>query len=210
MAVIKKQSLVDQIYARLRELIITGKLPLGSRINVSELQQSLGVSSTPLREALNRLQQDGLVVLRPNLGASVLALEPHDIDEIQELALTLQAAAVRLALARADREQIACQLEDQLAHYAAARSPKDQVRAVFDLIGVFYRHCGNRRLDQSMVALQAQVLLLRHLYARQSDCRDHSGLLAPLPGAVRDNDPDRVIRLLEDYQQATRPRLDGD
>lgn len=49
MAAIKKQSLVDQIYQRLRENIITMQLPLGSHLNVNELQSQMGVSCTPIR-----------------------------------------------------------------------------------------------------------------------------------------------------------------
>ena len=60
--ILKKQSLVDQIYDQLRYDIINLKLPLGSRLNVSELQERFGISSTPIREAINRLQTDGLVV----------------------------------------------------------------------------------------------------------------------------------------------------
>ena len=72
MAAIKKQSLVDQIYQRLRENIITMQLPLGSHLNVNELQSQMGVSCTPIREAINRLQQEGLVVYENNVGARVL------------------------------------------------------------------------------------------------------------------------------------------
>ena len=69
MSKIKKQSLVDQLYSQLREEIITLRYPLGSRLNVNEIQDDYGVSSTPLREALNRLQQEGLVVMENNVGA---------------------------------------------------------------------------------------------------------------------------------------------
>ena len=103
MAKIKKQSLVDQIYSRLREDILNLRFPLGSRINVNEIQDELGVSSTPLREALNRLQQEGLVVMENNVGASVLTLDAHDVEEIEELAFTLQSAAVRFSLELGDR-----------------------------------------------------------------------------------------------------------
>lgn len=93
MAAIKKQSLVDQIYQRLRENIITMQLPLGSHLNVNELQSQMGVSCTPIREAINRLQQEGLVVYENNVGARVLMLDEHDVREIQELAATLQVTA---------------------------------------------------------------------------------------------------------------------
>ncbi len=115
MAPIKKRSLVDQVYERLRGDIITLRLPLGSKVNVNELQDVLGVSCTPIREAINRLQQEGLVSYENNVGAHVLTLTPRDVEEIQQLATTL--------------------------------------------------HCGNRRLDRSMLAIQGQQLLLRNIYA---------------------------------------------
>ena len=90
MARIKKASLVDQIHSKLREDIITLKIPMGTRLNVNELQSDLGVSCTPIREAVNRLQQEELVVYENNVGARVLTLHEHDVREINELALTLQ------------------------------------------------------------------------------------------------------------------------
>jgi DNA-binding GntR family transcriptional regulator len=86
MAAIKKRSLVDQVYERLRNDIITLRLPLGSKVNVNELQDTLGVSCTPIREAVNRLQQEGLVTYENNVGARVLTLAPKDVEEIQQLA----------------------------------------------------------------------------------------------------------------------------
>ena len=54
MSIIKKHSLVDQVYEKLRNDIISLHIPLGSKINVNELQETLGVSCTPIREAINR------------------------------------------------------------------------------------------------------------------------------------------------------------
>ena len=59
--VIKRYSLVDQVHDQLRKDIVSLQLPLGSKVNVNELQETLGVSCTPIREAVNRLQQEGLV-----------------------------------------------------------------------------------------------------------------------------------------------------
>lgn len=117
MAAIKKQSLVDQIYQRLRENIITMQLPLGSHLNVNELQSQMGVSCTPIREAINRLQQEGLVVYENNVGARVLMLDEHDVREIQELAATLQVTAVRLALRQGDRQRMALEIREQIRRY---------------------------------------------------------------------------------------------
>ena len=75
MAAIQKRSLVDQVYERLRSDIITLQLPLGSRINVNELQDTLGVSCTPIREAINRLQQEGLISYENNVGAIAFSIQ---------------------------------------------------------------------------------------------------------------------------------------
>ena len=95
---IQKKSLVDMVYDKLRESIIQLQLPLGSKLNVNELRDRMGVSCTPIREAINRLQQEGLVVYENNVGAHIISLAPHDVIEIQQLGMTLHGAAIHLAI----------------------------------------------------------------------------------------------------------------
>jgi DNA-binding GntR family transcriptional regulator len=166
MAAIQKRSLVDQVYERLRNDIITLQLPLGSRINVNELQDTLGVSCTPIREAINRLQQEGLITYENNVGARVLSLEAKDVEDIQLLATTLHCAAAKLAMDRGDHAVMAELLHKQAERFEAANDPDAQVDAVHHFIEVFYKHCGNRRLDRSMLSIQGQQLIIRNLYAR--------------------------------------------
>ena len=177
MAAIQKRSLVDQVYERLRSDIITLRLPFGSKINVNELQDTLGVSCTPIREAINRLQQEGLITYENNVGARVLTLEPKDVEDIQLLATTLHCAAAKLAMDRGDHEAMSVHLRRRLEQFRTAESAADQVDAVHHFIEVFYKNCGNRRLDRSMLSIQGQQLLLRNLYAKQgvdkaADCAD--------------------------------------
>ena len=146
MAAIKKRSLVDQVYEMLRGDIITLRRPLGSKLNVNELQDELGVSCTPIREAVNRLQQEGLVVYENNVGAHILDLDQHDITEIEQLAMTLHCAAIRLAMAHGDRAAIVTGLEKYLEEYRRARNVQSEVMAVNRFVGTFYAHCGNSGL----------------------------------------------------------------
>lgn len=166
MAAIKKRSLVDQVYERLRSDIVTLRLPLGSKVNVNELQDTLGVSCTPIREAVNRLQQEGLVTYENNVGARVLTMESRDVEEIQFLATTLHCAAAKLAMDRGDHKAMAEQLRRRLNEFIAAETPAALVSAVHHFIEVFYVHCGNRRLDRSMLSIQGQQLIIRNLYAQ--------------------------------------------
>lgn len=207
MAKIKKQSLVDQIYTILREDILTLKYPLGGRINVNEVQELYGVSSTPLREALNRLQQAGLVVIENNVGASVTTLNAHDVEEIEELAFTLQTAAVNLSLSRGNRDLMYQKISDQVQRYASARNTRENLKAFYDLIGVFYHNCGNRRLDSSMIALQSQVLLLRYIYAECSGSGGNLDLMEQIRDGVRDNDPERILQALQEHTRRSHPEI---
>lgn len=207
MAKIVKQSLTDQIYTQLRNDILTLTYPLGSRINVNEVQERLGVSSTPFREALNRLQQDGLVVIVPNVGASVLSLDAQDVAEIEEAAFTLQTAAVRLALQRGDREKILAEIDSNIRRYASARSSRECLKAFFDLIGTFYHNCGNRRLDSTMIALQGQVLLLRYIYAECPGSKDNLDALEAIRDGVKENDLEKILAALQLYSSRSTPAI---
>lgn len=207
MARIKKQSLVDQIYAVLREDILTLKYPLGGHINVNDIQEKYGVSSTPLREALNRLQQAGLVVIENNVGASVTTLNAHDVEEIEEVAFTLQTAAVKLSLARGDREQMLQEINEQVLRYSVARNTRENLKAFHDLIGVFYHNCGNRRLDSSMIALQSQMLLLRYIYAECPGSGKNLDILEQIRDGVRDNSPKSILNALNEHIQRSHPEI---
>lgn len=207
MASIKRASLVDQTYQKLREDIITLKIPMGTRLNASELQAELGVSSTPIREALNRLRQEELTVNENNIGASVLTLDAHDVREIHELALTLQQAAVRLAMKNGDREAIAQEITAQIDRYQNARTPRDRVKAVHNLIAVFYHHCGNQRLDRSMVAIQGQVLLLRYIYAECPGSDSHLTDLTQMRDGVVQGDVGMICDALQRYGERAVPAI---
>ncbi len=207
MARIKKASLVDQIYSRLREDIITLKIPMGTRLNVNELQSELGVSCTPIREAVNRLQQEELVIYENNVGARVLTLDEHDVREIHELALTIQQAAVQLSMKNGNLDEMLDAVEEQLDRYKSARSPREGVKAVHNLIGVFYHHCGNRRLDRSMVAIQGQMLLLRHIYAECPGWSGHAAELTALRDGVEDEDARAVCAALQSYMEQSTPAI---
>ena len=207
MASIKRASLVDQTYQKLREDIITMKIPMGTRLNANELQAELGVSSTPIREALNRLRQEELIVNENNIGASVLTLDAHDVREIHELALTLQQAAARLAMKNGDREVMAQEIAAQLGRYQHARTPRDRVKAVHNLIAVFYHHCGNRRLDRSMVAIQGQVLLLRYIYAECPGNDSHLADLTQMRDGVVQGDVDMICDAFQRYGERAMPAI---
>jgi DNA-binding GntR family transcriptional regulator len=90
----------DLAYARVRELILSGSLDPGAVLNQVTLAQQIGVSTTPLREALRRLAQQGLVDLGAHRDARVAALDPAEARDLVELRQSLDPLAAGLAAAR--------------------------------------------------------------------------------------------------------------
>jgi len=103
----ERGSLPAAVAASLRERIIQGQLAPGARLNERDLCEVLGVSRTPLREALRILANEGLVRLEPHRGAQVVTLSEHDIREAFELIGGLEAMSCRLACERATDAEIA-------------------------------------------------------------------------------------------------------
>ena len=196
---IKKTSLVDKVYERLRTDIISLKLPLGSKLNVNELQTTLGVSCTPIREAVNRLQLEGLVEYEVNVGAHVLTLTEHDVEEIQFLSMTLHKAAISLAMKHGDRSKIAAAFTKHLDEYEAAKTIDSEVLAIHRMVGTFYKNCGNKRLDKSMISSQGQLLLLRYAYASSRETRgaDADSFKLMLQG-IQTGDAELVCQALQE------------
>lgn len=117
---ISRRTLHEELVERLREIILEGGLEAGAKVPERELCERLGVSRTPMREALKVLAADKLVTLIPNRGAVVRGLTPDDIDELFPVIGALEALAGELACAHITDEQIAAITalhEDMLAHY---------------------------------------------------------------------------------------------
>ena len=92
-----RRSLHDDLVERLRDMIIAGTLPPGSRVHEGQIGAALGVSRTPLREALKFLASEGLIELQPGRGAVVRTLTHRDVEGMLQVLVTLEDLAGRLA-----------------------------------------------------------------------------------------------------------------
>lgn len=97
----------DTVVDHLREMIVEGQLPAGSRINERELCEQLGISRTPLREAVKVLAAEGLIEITPNRGASVAEMSLSDVLEAFELMAGLESLSGELACERISDSELA-------------------------------------------------------------------------------------------------------
>ncbi|WP_126975171.1 GntR family transcriptional regulator [Frigidibacter oleivorans] len=146
-------------YRRLLEEIRNGALTPGARLRETELAERLGISRTPVREAIRQLEADGLVVHMARQGATIRNLDHAEVVELYEMRSVLEGTAGRLAARAASDVELAelAALNDALA----ASDPGPQAR---ELNRQFHRTlleaARNRFLVKSMSALQKTLLIL--------------------------------------------------
>jgi DNA-binding GntR family transcriptional regulator len=154
--------LADEIAYRLRADILEGRLPLGAPLPHEQLAARFGVSRTPIREALRKLQATGLVELSPNRGAVVRTPARTELIEVYELRADLEGLACELACARASDEELDL-LEAAQERLAAAIAGARQDEASFDTAvadangafhGAIHRAASNGRLHATIRDLQ--------------------------------------------------------
>jgi DNA-binding GntR family transcriptional regulator len=97
----------DRIFSLIKEAIVEGHMPAGSKISEPELARAYGISRGPLREAIGRLEACGLVVRRPNVGARVVTLSSNQLIEIFHIREALEGMAARLAAQHMSDAEIA-------------------------------------------------------------------------------------------------------
>lgn len=119
------QSVVDHVYTALRERILSGDLPRASKLRQVSLAEEMGVSRTPLREALRRLAAEGLVDFSPNRGATVSELDFGDMRHAWAARVALEPGAARLAAERRDPDGIAA-MRDAIAAQRGADGERGQ------------------------------------------------------------------------------------
>jgi DNA-binding GntR family transcriptional regulator len=193
--ILARDSLTERVGEALRDAINTGALRAGELHSANEMAEQLGVSRTPVREALLVLADAGMVRLERNRGFRVLQRSPGHIAEVFQLRLLLEVPAARYAAARATPEGTA-ELRAQLdAMHAAAASGDAQLVARLDrgFHELVLSASQNRALISTVAGLRDQLLAVGASTAGRSRsltdiAREHEPILAALsardPGAA--------------------------
>jgi DNA-binding GntR family transcriptional regulator len=185
------QSVVDQVYAAVRARILSGELPRGSRLRQAALADELGVSRTPLREALRRLATEGLVELTANRGATVAEHDFGDQRQSWLARMALEPGAARIAAERNDGPSVRAMRDAIEAQRAAGGDPAES----YDV---------NRGFHLALVAASGNPYLLRFaemLWAPQ---------LGVLIYAMQADDPAHVLAWADDHERITDAVEAGD
>ncbi len=208
--ILRTQSLASVVYQELERMIVEGELQGGDRINEKALAEQQGVSRGPIREACRRLEEAGLVEIKPNRGAFVRKLVFDDVIEIYEIRAALFGFAGRILAQIITDPQIE-QLEAVLKKMRAFAETGD-VESYYPLNLEFHSlltsFTGNKRLARLYENLNKEL----HLYRRRTlvvgsnlkeSCDEHQEIL----DALRGGNPARISKAMRLHSMGGRNRL---
>lgn len=206
------ESVVDGV----RRLILSGQYASGDRLGEVELAATLGVSRTPVREALRLLAAEGLVEVTPNKGARVVAWSPAELEEIFALRAQVEGLAARRAAERITAEALDELEQIALAHAkATAAGPDRDLDRVYELNGLFHggvvqAASGGASLSSVVNSLVHSVVLHRTLHtfddaAMERSSRHHLEIVT----AMRNRDPEWAECVMRSHLLAARAELLG-
>ena len=167
----------DVVFHTLREAILKGDLKPGERLMELQLAAKLGVSRTPIREAIRMLQQEGLAVTIPRKGAQVAAMTEKDMEDVLQIREALEILAVQLACEKITGTQLAA-LEENLVRFETAVKSSDlklMAQMDIDFHDMIYQAASNPKLVQMLNNLREQVYRYRVEYLK--DEKNHPRLI---------------------------------
>ncbi|WP_158601995.1 GntR family transcriptional regulator [Pararobbsia silviterrae] len=159
----RPRSLAGVITERLRDAITNGEFAPGEALSEDTLAASLGTSRTPVREALNSLQYEGLVTIVPQKGTFVFAASADDVGELCDFRATLEVKAARLSMQH-HRDATLASLKKAYSEMTRARKQHDELayaRADHDFHASFLAHCDNHYLRSAYLLASGRVGALR-------------------------------------------------
>ncbi|MEY9835736.1 GntR family transcriptional regulator [Streptacidiphilus sp. EB103A] len=208
----RKQVLADTVYDTIRQQLLEHAIEPGSKLNINALAVALDVSPTPVREALARLEAEGLALKRTLAGYTAAPLlSTREFDELFELRMLVEPAAAARAAEHADAADL-----DVLAGYltemrrAQAAEPHEALQSFVRHDALFHDRIaaagGSALMRATLERLHAHTHLYR-LYFREGiaedTCREHERILDTL----REHDPDAAAATMRTHLSRAHKRL---
>ena len=157
------KSLEESVYFALEEEILSGKLKKGDSLTETSLSARLGVSRTPLRAALHRLAEEGLIEIAPNRGAVVVGIGDEELVDIYKIRIRLEGLASSEAAKRISQDDLK-KLRDsvELSEFYIAKQDAEHLKELdSEFHNIIYKASGNRLLCKTLTELHRNIQFYR-------------------------------------------------
>ena len=194
----------EVVFLTLRKSILRGELLPGERLMEISLANKLGVSRTPIREAIRMLEHEGLVVMKPRRGAQVAKITTQELNDVLEVRKSLETLAILKACERMTEEDIAAmrQAERRFESFVADKDSDLTELAEADVAfhDTIYQGTKNRRLIQILANLREQMYRFRIEYLKDAEMRsslvtEHIAIIE----AVCSRDADKAVKFITEH-----------
>jgi DNA-binding GntR family transcriptional regulator len=209
---IERASLHNVVISRIRDMIIEGYIAVGERIHEGHLCKQLGISRTPLREALKVLASEGLVELIPNRGAVVYRLTRKDARDMMDVLSHLEQIAAPLTCRNASDEEIdeICRLHDEMLKFYAVRDRLRYFKLNQQIHSRLVVLTGNESLFLVHDILQTRMKRIRYIGDRTEETwaaavADHEAMMA----ALKARDGERLSEAMVDHIMGSWERIES-
>lgn len=179
----------DVVFNTLRRAILRGELKPGERLMEIQLANKLGVSRTPIREAIRKLELEGLVLMIPRKGAEVAEITEKNLRDVLEVRCALEELAVQLACDRIDKSEVK-ELRAAAEHFKDVLDSDDitQIAQADEAFhDVIFTATDNQRLIQLLNNLREQMYRYRIEYLKKKECypqlmEEHEAIICAIEG----------------------------
>lgn len=196
--------LTDVVGERIREAIVTGDLKLGEQVSEAQLAALMGVSKTPVREALVRLQNQGLVEIHPQRGTYVFRLAPEEVTHLCRFRVLVETEALRDAMA-SDKARLVKSWQNCVAEMQVAEDARDLsalARIDMSFHWQLFDNCSSHYVRSAYELLRSQLTALRHRAPIADAVKSHQVLI----DAVIGGDDQSACALLTEHILDNAPR----
>ena len=208
----KSISLADQIFERLESDILIGKYAYGTLLTETALSEELGVSRTPIREALRRLQQENLIK-ETNKGMMVVGITEEDLKDIYNVRLKLEGMVIEKFIENITEESLAA-LKEILDFQEFYGGKHDSYHVIFkdsEFHESIYKNCGSPILCETLLPLHKKVVKFRQASIEKTgrtekSINEHKALY----NAIKQRDIASAKRLVEEHILNARNSIMGD
>ena len=207
----------DVVFYTLRQAILKGELEPGERLMEMQLAEQLGVSRTPIREAIRKLELEGLVVMIPRRGAIVAKITEKDLRDVLEVRSSLERLSTELACERMEDNTIIELTKAEEAFEAALNQDDITLEAQRDVEfhDVIYKSTGDLRLIQMLNNLREQMYRYRLEYlkydlAHQTLIEEHELIIGALSKRDKETATNIIVRHVSNQELTVLKKIQED
>lgn len=193
--------LYQQVYDRVKTLILSGEIQPGSKIVVTKLAEEMQISRTPLREALRQLQKEGLLI-PGNTGTTVISLDQKNFDELSICRLILEREIIKLTVENISEKEL---IEAEIAIKEAKKALESQKQLeVLTLNAKFHKiiidACMNKHLINLLEQIRSKLLLYRANISKKEKIniqtiQEHIEIL----NALKERNVEKAVKKIEEH-----------